>query len=129
MLPDHWAYEKDLVTHAKQLLSEVISPKLKRNYGSYIAKNNKYPCSLLIAAWYLTRLGRLPYADIIKDTSESANNPYQPAKRLLNILPQDYRGVENRARRLILKSKFAPDADKIQDLFYPTDTNQTLDLF
>jgi len=127
MQADHWAYEGDLVVHAQQLLELITSPKLKRSYENYIKKNNKYPCSLLTAAWYLTRLGRFPHKDIIHATHGSP--PYQVADRLLNILPEDYKAVENRTRRIILRTEFAEDADKIQDLFYPTDSNQALDLF
>jgi hypothetical protein len=127
MLPQYWAYEKDLLGNAQLLLDSLTSSKLKNNYVKYIAKHEKYPCSLLTASWYLTRLGQLDPAGIIHSVDE--NPVYKPAQRLLNLLPEDYRPIEERARKLILSSKFAAHADKIQDLFYPLDSERARNLF
>lgn len=127
MSTDFWALEGDLVPNAKKLLMALTSNKLKKNYEQYIMNHNKYPCSLLTAAWYLTRLGRFSSDGIIKSTSEIQT--FVPAERLLNILPQDYKAVESRARELIQKSVFSEDIERIQDLFYPIDSGRELDLF
>ncbi len=127
MRPDYWAYEKDLIDNAQILLESINNPKLQRNYRSYIEKHNKYPCSLLTATWYLTRLGKLENNGIITATTPGVT--YSPAPRLLNLLPQDYRSIEDRARGIIQKTDFKDAADKIQDLFYPTDSGRALDLF
>lgn len=129
MAPDFWAYEGDLVTNAQLLLDALTSSKLKKNYLQYIAKHNKYPCSLLTATWYLTRLGRFSAEGIIHGSDPEKAIVYEPVERLINLLPQDYKPVEQRARELILKSKYSEDAEKIQDLFYPIDSGRSLDLF
>ncbi len=127
MPPDYWAYEKDLLPHAKKLLALITSPRLKKNYHNYIIKNKKYPCSLLVATWYLVRLGKLGRPDMIKTTPGSP--PYEPSTRLLNILPADYRGVEKRALDIIRRSKFSQEVHQIQDLFYAAEPAQNTDLF
>jgi hypothetical protein len=128
MSPDHWAYEKNLVANAKQLLETISSKRLKDSYHEYIAKHNKYPCSLLTASWYLTRLGKFDHTEVISQTG-SKPKPFKPAKRLVNILPQDYRAVEERAMKLIKKSEHFDAIHSIQDLFYPIESEKALDLF
>lgn len=128
MLPDYWAYEKDLVNNAQLFLESVSNRKLRNSYLRYVEKTNKYPCSLLTAAWYLTRLGYLEAGDIIKSTN-SVNPDYKVVDRLFNLLPQDYKNIEERAKELILKSEYSEAADKIQDLFYPADSGRASDLF
>lgn len=128
-LPDYWALEGDLVENAKKLLDAVTSPKLKKSYLRYIENHNKYPCSLLTATWYLTRLGSLKSDGVIRGANGNSKSKYKPAARLINLLPQDYKPVEERARELILKSSFSAEADKVQDLFYPVDSGRALDLF
>jgi hypothetical protein len=125
MLPDFWAYEGDMISNAQKFLDSIEDSKLKRSYLRYIENKGKYPCSLLTATWYLTRLGRFD-SSVITSTS---GKPYAPAKRLFNLLPEDYKPVEDRAFELILHSPYAEDADKIQDLFYPVTAGRSLDLF
>jgi len=125
MLPDFWAYEGDMIENAKIFLDSIDDSKLKRSYIRYIENKGKYPCSLLTATWYLTRLGRFD-TTVIKSTDDKQ---YTPAKRLFNLLPEDYKPVEDRASELILNSSYAADADKIQDLFYPVTAGRSLDLF
>ena len=126
MIPHFWAMESAMVPSANILLEEITDKKLQNSYRSYIAKNKKYPCSLLTAAWYLTRLGQLDDNGVINGLSEDI---YIPADRLINILPSSCKQVEKRTRKLILKSKYADLADNIQDLFYPTYEHGKADLF
>ena len=125
-LPDFWAREGDMVDNAKLLLNSLTSNKLRKNYTRYVEQHNKYPCSLLTAAWYLTRLGALPNNSLIKSTSE---DEYIPSTRLINILAQDYKPVELRALELIQKSEFGEYLDKIQDLFFPMDSGRKIELW
>jgi hypothetical protein len=120
------AYEADLIDNAKELLKAIENPKLKRNYQSYIAHTKKFPCSLLTATWYITRLGMLDHVKTIKSVDDTA---FVPSSRLINILPEDYASVEKRAKQIILKSSFKKEADKIQDIFYPTHSEPKFDLF
>ncbi len=128
MLPDFWAFEGDMLENAKVFLDTLPPSKLKKNYQRYIKKNGKYPCSLLTATWYLTRLGRLD-GGMIKSTNSALFKTYPPATRLFNLLPEVYKPVERRAKELIFKSPFSTDVDRIQDLFYPTEDVRALDLF
>ena len=125
MAPDFWANEGDMVPNAQRFLDSLADSKLKRSYQKYIAMHGKYPCSLLTATWYLTRLGHFDMS-VIQSLSEET---YTPAKRLFNLLPQDYEPVEQRANKLILSSPYAAEADKIQNLFYPVVAGRALDLF
>lgn len=123
--PKYWAFEADMVGNARVLLENITSPKLKREYTKYVADKNKYPCSLLTAAWYLTRLGKMD-ASMIKSSDASE---YHAPERLINILPYAYKEVENRAREVIAKSSFSESVDMIQDLFYPAGSHRKIDLF
>jgi hypothetical protein len=127
MLPDYWAYEGDLIENAKKLLDSVKEGKLKRSYIKYIESHGKYPCSLLTATWYLTRLGHFD-TSVINPTA-ATKAPYKPAKRLFNLLSEDYKSVEDRAKKIILNSPYALEADKVQDFFYPVSAGRSLELF
>lgn len=126
LLPDYWAFEGDLVENAKILLGKVNDRRLKQSYLRYVSKTKKYPCSLLTATWYLTRLNYLDSQGIIKALK---GDEYKSPKTLMNILPKDYKPIEEKARRIILKSDFYEAADKIQDLFYSAEAGRALDLF
>ncbi len=125
--PDYWAFEGDLTGNAEKLLESLTNARLQRNYRQYVLNHNKYPCSLLTATWYLTRLGVFETNGIIKKCA--ANEEYKPAQYLINILPEVYKPIEDRAHELISASKYAPSSNYIQALFYPSETNRTLDLF
>jgi hypothetical protein len=127
MRPDYWAYEKDMIENAKILLDAINNKKIEKEYRTYIKNHNKYPCSLLTAAWYLTRLGYLNSEGIIRTTIFGDN--FIPAERLLNILPQDYKTTEARAFKIIMKSEYKDAFNKIQDFFYPIDSGRAMDLF
>jgi hypothetical protein len=124
--PTHYAFESKLVNNAKILLEAIEDPKTKKNYERYIAKRGKLPCSLLTAAWYLTRLGALPHKKVIKSLGRQN---YKIADRLINILPRDYKPIELKAYELIKKSKYKNYTDKVQDLFYDAKTQAKHDLF
>lgn len=124
--PDFWVFEADMLANAQILLDSVTNNKLKKSYRQYIEKHNKYPCSLLTASWYLTRLGRLD-PSVLRATN--TEQKFIPATRLFNLLPADYKSVEDRARRLILNSPYASDNDKIQHLFYAADAGRMVKLF
>lgn len=125
-VPDYFAFEGDMVANAQTLLDSLTSKKLKRSYDKYISSRNKYPCSLLTASWYLTRLGRLPNDSVIKSPTEK---DYRVAQKLINILPLDYRDVEMRALELIANSAWQTEVNNIQDLFYPAGSHRKVDLF
>ncbi len=127
MEPEYWAYEADMVSNAKLFLDSLPESKIKRSYVRYIENHGKFPCSLLTATWYLTRLGRFDMS-VIK-ASNPYVRPFEPALRLFNLLPEDYKPVEQRAHELILASDYRDDADRIQDFFYPVSAGRAVDLF
>ena len=120
MHPDYFAYESDLINNANILLESIRDAKTYRSYTKYIQHHNKYPCSLLTASWYLTRLGYLDSTTVIRTTHKS-DNPYTASKRLINILPDYYQPIEKLANQLILKSSYSAASDRIEDLFYSVD--------
>jgi hypothetical protein len=126
--PKFWAYEGDLVVNAEKLLSMLTNNKLRDQYFKYIQKHNKYPCSLLAASWYLTRLGRLDPTGVIK-SSKGQVSDFTPADRLINILPRSYRSTEERILKLICNSEFSHDVNIIQDLFYDSKNGKIRNLF
>ncbi len=97
---DYWAYEKDLITYANRVIEAVQSTKLKNQYRKYIEKNNKYPCSLLTATWYLLRMGVIDDPDGIIHYSNDSK--IQPNSAVVNILPNYFAPVESKARKIVL---------------------------
>jgi hypothetical protein len=126
--PHYVAYEKDLVGNAQILLEAITDNKLRKDYTRYITKNQKYPCSLLTAAWYLTRLGVLENGDVIQPVPGNAM-PYQPSTNLLNILPEAYESIEQKAQKIIVNSPFADKAAQIHNMFYVSEDEQASTLF
>ncbi len=128
LFPDYWAYESAMVENVQQLLDSLTNDKLKRSYVNYIDKHKKYPCSLLTAVWYLTRLGYFKSEGIIFST-HNVSAKYQPSPYLLNLLPRDFRPTEERVFKLLRKSDYSSTVDLIQDMFYPVDSGKAKDLF
>ncbi len=124
--PDYWAFEADVVASAEKLLGAITNAHLRRSYERYIKNHGKFPCSLLTATWYLTRLGVFD-ASIIK--SYGADLPFQHADKLINILPVIYSSVEGRARELIINSPYEHLANNIRNLFYDAEDNREIDIF
>jgi len=123
--PDYWAFEGDLTRNAAKLLADITNGHLQRNYQSYIAKRGKYPCSLLTAAWYLTRLGALDVSVIKKCAADEA---YVPAAYLTNILPEVYTDIEKRAHQIIANSKYSDYSSQIEAEFYSVDVDRSVEL-
>ena len=122
-----WAYEKDMISNAELLLGSLKSNKLLKGYRKYIEKTEKYPCSFLTAAWYLTRLGYIESNNLIKSLKQEVE--YMPASRLFNILPEDYKIIEAKAKELIRSSHYSEAVDKIQNFYYSAENSRPEDLF
>ncbi len=123
--PTHWAREADMVTGAEKVLESLTDNKLKKQYRKYIKTHQKYPCSLLTATWYLTRLGKLSNEAI--QSVDSA--PFIPSNYLINILPESYKDVEQRALKIIARSTYNDVVYRIQNLYYTSSAHRKLDLF
>lgn len=118
--PEYWAYEADLVESAKTLLDSMTDSRLEKSYRKYIEKNDKFPCSLLTATWYLMRLGAMDATGVIR-SRQYADKSFSPSDALINILPEAYGRVEERACSIISGSKYAHLASKIHYVFYETE--------
>lgn len=94
--PHFWLKESDLITAADEVIDLITDQDRKKSLKSYVAKK-KYPCSLLIAAWYLARLGKLK-------TMPSAVT--STAERLINILPTRFDPFEVEAREILASTPF-----------------------
>lgn len=111
---DHVVYESKL-TRLKDDMLGVMRGKLKRRYQLYINKTGKCPCSFLVAAWYLLRLGIFTDGQIIKPKK---TKPFA-AKQIITILPQRYGSVEKRALEILESTVYADDVrDNIEHIFF-----------
>jgi hypothetical protein len=126
--PHFFAYEKDLVANAQVLLEAITDKKLSKEYTHYVAKHQKYPCSLLTAAWYLTRLGVLQHEGVIRPVPGSFM-PFQASTQLFNILPEAYTSIEQKAQKIIENSSFADEASQIHNMFYISQDEHASALF
>jgi len=115
--PDFICFESRLVPSYKLLLQKMV-PSLSKEYVKYIEKHKKIPCSLLIAIWYLKRLG------LIKTRKEELNyldeNPVKNfiAKKIITILPQRYREVEIRVLEIIASTNFKRRLSDISNIYF-----------
>jgi hypothetical protein len=106
--PDTLARESQLIPVCDQVLRLVENEKLKEEIVDYI-KAKKYPCSLFIAAWYLVRLGHIPFGAFPDELK---------AGRLINILPKSFKPFEDKGLEIIASTKFAEAVDKIEYRFF-----------
>lgn len=118
--PDYVVWESSLVGINGRLLND-MSGKIKREYESYIEKNNKYPCSFLVAVWNLLRLG-VYSSDSIE--SLSGARPFSDksdycGKQIISILPARYAGVEKKALDIIRSTDYYDSVkDKISHILF-----------
>lgn len=114
--PDFIAFESQLVDLGDKFLKET-SGKIRKEYARYIKKHNKYPCSFLVAIWYLVRLGLFPYPK--KLIQRVGIKPkYFVAEKIINILPKRYMAVEKKAAEIIKSTKFKKHIKKIEYNFF-----------
>lgn len=111
--PDYVIFEADLVNYKDICLNE-MNGKIQRQYAKYIGKNDRYPCSFLLAIWHLIRLGALDPEPAIKIKN---NKPF-PAEKTITILPNRYGSVEKRSIEIIKSTKFADIANRIEYIFF-----------
>ncbi len=114
--PDYLAFESQLAPY-KDLLLKEMKGKIKKEYKTYIKKHGKIPCSLLIAIWYLKRLGLIK-AEKGELTHLSKNNKPFPAKKIITILPKKYQIVEIKALKIIRATRFKKYSAKISNIFF-----------
>lgn len=113
---DYYVFEADMVPYKQQLLDAIQDAKMRREYERYIDKKGKLPCSFSTAIWYLVRLGYfIPIDGMIygKDAKE-----FQPARKIINILPDRFADVELRTRKLIAATEYRDAVANIESMFF-----------
>lgn len=110
--PDAIYRESSLVGAAAALLAQ-LPARESRQIHKWVRKKGKFPCSLLTAAWYAMRLGKIP-----AHPDSYRGRIIEPADRLVNVLPVYYEANERKAFEL-LDDSFAVDSHTIEGIFYP----------
>lgn len=121
----HVAMESALVPNAEHLVSTLTSRRLRESHVKYREHKGVWPCSLLTAAWYLTRLGRLPASGIFLPVDHQV---WSPAAKVVNILPEGYRAVEKRAAQIMRASALWSDDLLVENHFHEGRTARTQSL-
>lgn len=116
--PDYLILESSLPLLKDRLLND-MSGKLQRQYSTYISSNKKCPCSFLVAAWHLMRLGVYPADDILRQGVCESEISNFAGKEILTILPYRFGGVEKRALDIIRSTPYYESIkDRLGHIFF-----------
>lgn len=115
--PDYVAYESQLTIIGEDVLRKSDGPE-KDSSARFASTNGKLPCSLLIVAWYLVRLGIVAPPKALFDWELSICKQFEPAEYLVNILPDYYKGVENRACALLGEGPYGDAALRVTNNYF-----------
>ncbi|NTU69848.1 hypothetical protein HGB13_03455 [bacterium] len=117
---DYVGFESGMVGLSDDVLLELDS-KTRDKYLKYIKTRGKYPCSLLATTWYLLRFGALKNLNIndkiIKAVENMGINKFS-AEKIITIIPNKYKRVEETVIKNIRNSKFSKLAKNIELIFY-----------
>ena len=127
MAPHFWAYESDMIGYVHSFLESMTDKHTLKGYKTYISQHNKFPCSLLTTVWYLVRLG--VFEPSIIHSFDGVSAKYQTPDRLISILPEQFRTIEEKVVKNLKRSKYKEYADKIQALFYSTEIDRKIELY
>lgn len=106
--PDGVIQESKLISVCDVVMRHIEDTRLKKEITEYIT-TKKYLCSLFISAWYLVRLGYIPFAIFPNEFC---------AKKLINILPQSFKPFEDKAMEIIASTPYKEAVDKIEYKFF-----------
>ena len=141
--PGYIVYESQLHSLANKLLSlinkkniieEKVEIKVKsnkdtlllnhRNMSSlslkdeYFAKRNDYiETPVLIAAWYLLRLGILQKQGIVKETKYTKKVPFV-GENLLTIIPKQYKPIDTAAKKILECTKYKNCLKRMTETYF-----------
>jgi SAM-dependent methyltransferase len=105
--PDLIFGESSFANHAISLLHE-LEGRIGSSQVRYLDKHSRLTCSLLTAAWYLTRL------DVYSSPRDRLHGlGLTPAVRLLNILPRIYEDTEQKVHDVLKASPYAWAIDSL----------------
>ncbi len=114
--PDFVCFESQLANY-KDLIFQEMKGKIKREYENYIKKHKKIPCSLLITIWHLKRLGLIKIERGELKNLSKHNKPFI-GRKIITILPEKYRKVEEKALKIIESTKFKKCLDNMINIFF-----------
>jgi hypothetical protein len=112
--PDAIVFESDLVEAALRLMSEMSGGRVRSSHERFQQENQKLRCSLLTAAWYLLRLGLLDGGALI---CRATGMSLPPADRLINVLPDRYRRVEDNVDQVLLNTPYPAAIKRISRMY------------
>ncbi|MEV6280173.1 hypothetical protein [Nocardia sp. NPDC051832] len=113
--PDAVVLESELLGYCPIVLDLIDDKKMKRGLESYHRTKGTYPCSLMVATWYLLRLGAFgrPEIECIYGT---------PGKlftdTLVSILPEYFVSPETYAKRIIEAAGHSALLDRIEHVYF-----------
>lgn len=112
--PDVVVHESALVPFAMQTVAMMAEGKQKRGLEKYIAKNNKIPCSLFIAAWYLYRLDALEgEIEVVMGDPELLKTD-----KLVTVLPESFVTPETKADEIIAQTPRKDLLDNVERHYF-----------
>lgn len=106
--PDVMLRESQLISVADEVLWLIHDDELREQLSDYI-RAKKYPCSLFIAAWYLLRLGYV---------SSPIFDKKFICRKLINILPSDFKPFELKAMEIIKATRFSKAVYQIEYKYF-----------
>ena len=141
--PSYVAYESQLHSLAIKLISlinkknifdEKIETKIKSNRDTilldttthstislkdeyFIKSNNYIETSVLIAAWYLVRLGIFAKPGLIKETKYTKKIPFV-GENIISIIPKKYKAVDESAKSILACTPYKAALKKIQNIYF-----------
>ena len=101
--------ESQLIEDCDKTIQLIKDIELQTEIVEYIKSKKKYPCSLFIATWYLIRLGKIKsklYPDNLV------------AEKLINILPESYRPLEEKGLKIIASTEFIDELKNIENEYF-----------
>ncbi|WP_169813154.1 hypothetical protein [Nocardia jejuensis] len=114
-VPDVVVLESEIAHYCGSVIDSISDSKLKRRIVSYYRTRGRYPCSALVATWYLLRLGAFgnPIIPCIYGRSDKL---YSDA--LLTILPDCFVTSEVDALNIIAQTDYSSMTRRIEHIYF-----------
>ncbi|MBU0708390.1 hypothetical protein KJ596_01405 [Patescibacteria group bacterium] len=116
--PEFIAYEASLISLKEKVLEQLNMKRRKKSIRKYIEQHSRLPCSFLIVIWHLLRLGLITNGvEYYRSLNEEIKKPFV-GKKLVTILPERLKSVEEKAWEVIDSSLFAGALDNSEFIFF-----------
>jgi len=116
--PEFMVFESELASYQQQLIDSIEVRRLKTEYERYIQRHNKIPCSFMIAVWYLLRLGVFETTLLNSVANSDKDRTRFVGKKLITVLPDRFKGVESKARKILAVTPHKDILDRIENIYY-----------